>query len=128
MSRGPGASKLCLLSSLPDQNVGEKVRFLGCVTAYNTGTACLTLGHVYPKDTNVLVSVNIDLVLETLQSGSTRLGEWLNVIGYVIDGQASDEGTVVGAYVQALMVWPPGPLDAQQYVRAVEDALSSKDE
>ncbi|EXU96111.1 telomere capping protein [Metarhizium robertsii] len=121
MSRGPGASKLCLLSSLPDQRIGEKVRFLGCVTAYNTGTACLTLGHVYPKDTNVLVSVNIELVLETLQPGLARAGEWLNIIGYVIDGPAGDAETTrsVGAHVQALMVWSTGPLDIQQYEREI---------
>lgn len=77
---------------------------------------------MYPKDTNVLVSVNIELVLETLRPGLARVGEWLNIIGYVIDGPADDAETTrsVGAHVQALMVWSTGPLDIQQYEREVE--------
>lgn len=78
---------------------------------------------MYPKDTNVLVSVDIELVLETLQLGLTRIGEWINVVGYVLDGSSKAPDAV--AHVQALMVWETGPLDIQQYERAVEDELGS---
>lgn len=33
MSRGPLPSEICLLSSLPDRQVGDKVRFLGWYVA-----------------------------------------------------------------------------------------------
>lgn len=115
MSRGPLPSELCLLSSLPRRKVDDKVRFLGCVTAYSTSTACLTLGHLYPRGTDVSVRANVELLLETLAAEATHTGEWVNVVGYV---------TSVGggtAAVQALMVWPAGPMDVQQYEAALED-------
>ncbi|KAK2590766.1 hypothetical protein QQS21_011557 [Conoideocrella luteorostrata] len=118
---GPNPSKLTLLSSLSAHEVGEKVRFLGCVTSYNTKTASLVLGHMYPKDTNVLVSVDVGLLLETMQPEATRVGEWVNVIGYVTDRvEKAGPSPGVDAYVQAVMVWPTGPLDVKQYEESVE--------
>ncbi|KND89743.1 hypothetical protein TOPH_05687 [Tolypocladium ophioglossoides CBS 100239] len=126
MSRGPVPSQLCLLSSLPDRPSGEKVRFLGCVTSYSTASASLTVGHRHPKGTNVTVSVNVELVLETLRSELTRIGEWVNVIGYVTakpkDPAAISGGAgVPSAYIQALLLWPTGPLDVQQYEKRFEE-------
>ncbi|KYK60313.1 Telomere length regulation/capping, TEN1 [Drechmeria coniospora] len=113
MPRGPTPSQLCLLSALAKQSVGDKTR---SVTAYSTASAMLTLGHRYPAGSNALVSVNIELVLQTLQSGLTRVGEWVNVIGYVTakpKANGSADGPV--ACVQALLVWSTGPLDLQRY-------------
>lgn len=62
------------------------------------------------------VSVNVELLLETLASEATRTGEWVNVIGYVKAVGAD------AARVQALMVWPAGPMDMQQYESALRDA------
>lgn len=86
------------------------------VTAYSTITACITLGHLYPRGTNVAVTVNVELLLETLASEATRTGEWVNVIGYV-KGVVGREA----AAVQALMVWPAGPMDIQQYEAALDN-------
>lgn len=86
------------------------------VTAYSTSTACITLGHLYPRGTNVAVTVNVELLLETLASEATRTGEWVNVIGYV-KGVVGREA----AAVQALMVWPAGPMDIQQYEAALDN-------
>ncbi|KAG5928297.1 hypothetical protein E4U42_000915 [Claviceps africana] len=113
MSRGPPPSKLCFLSQVPAQKTGVKVRFLGCVTSYDTQTATVHLGHVYPRGTNVLVAVDLHLVLETMKPGMTDVGEWVNVVGYVEDGR-----------VQALMIWSTGPLDVGEYERAVEEAMA----
>ncbi|UNI20608.1 hypothetical protein JDV02_006679 [Purpureocillium takamizusanense] len=122
MSRGPVPSQLCLLSTLPDRSAGDKVRFLGCVTAYSTASASLTLGHLYPESTNVTACVDVRLVLGALQSEMTRVGEWLNVIGYVTARREDlpEPDCAVGAHsahVQALAVWPTGPLDVQRYER-----------
>ncbi|POR31850.1 Uncharacterized protein TPAR_07952 [Tolypocladium paradoxum] len=129
MSRGPVPSQLCLLSSLPDRPFGEKVRFLGCVTSYSTASASLTVGHLHPKGTSVTVSVNIELLLETLPSELTRIGEWINVIGYVAakpedPAAVSGAADVPSAYVQALLLWPTGPLDIQRYETSFQEGPS----
>ncbi|OAA33536.1 Telomere length regulation/capping, TEN1 [Moelleriella libera RCEF 2490] len=49
----------------------------------------------------------------------TRVGEWVNVMGYVADGHV--EGTA--AHVQALIVWATGPFDVRDYEKAVGDGL-----
>ena len=77
------------------------------------------LGHLYPKGENVLVATDVSLVLETLQPQCTSVGEWVNVIGYV----TQRKGDVIGASVQAVMVWPTGAFDVQSYEKAVEDGL-----
>lgn len=97
------------------------------VTSYSLASASLTLGHVYPKGSNVTVSVNIELVLETLQPGMTRTGEWVNVVGYVLAkpkplGPRSESRNEPSAHVQALVIWPTGPLDIQRYERSFEVA------
>ncbi|QPH04938.1 hypothetical protein C2857_002340 [Epichloe festucae Fl1] len=123
MSRGPLPSTLCFLSQVPAHKAGAKVRFLGCVTSYDTKTASARLGHLYPKGTNVLVSVDVRLVLETIEPDITNVGQWVNVIGYVVDGDATDQARGVDAHVQALMMWSTGPLDVHEYEKAVEDGL-----
>ncbi|KAL7942105.1 CST complex subunit Ten1 [Trichoderma barbatum] len=115
MSWGPVPSQLCLLSQLKNGAVGEKVRFLGCVTSYDTTTACLNLGHMYPPGTNEIVRVNIELVLETIQPGATLVGQWVNVVGYI---RESNESPV---HVQALLLWPTGPLDIGRYEKSLQD-------
>ncbi|KAG6169446.1 hypothetical protein E4U51_001589 [Claviceps purpurea] len=114
MSRGPPPSRLCFLSQVPAQKTGVKVRFLGCVTSYDTGTATVQLGHLYPRGTNVLVAVDLRLVLETMKPGIMTVGEWVNVVGYVVDRRR----------VQALMMWSTGPLDVAEYERAAEEAMA----
>lgn len=99
----------------------RNVLILHCsVTAYSTSSASLTMGHVYPQGTNVSAVVNVELLLETLQSELTRVGEWVNVIGYIEAKprrSASEKGRedVPSAHVQALVIWPTGPLNVHQY-------------
>ncbi|PHH87132.1 hypothetical protein CDD83_9276 [Cordyceps sp. RAO-2017] len=129
MSRGPAPSRLCLLSSLPDRPEGEKVRFVGCVTAYSTASASLVLNHAHPRGTNVTASVNLELVLEALHPDLTRIGEWVNVIGYLAAApprsSASGPGgrDVASVHVQALLLWSTGPLDIQRYEQSLETAV-----
>jgi len=68
--------------------------------------------------------VDVRLVLGALQSEMTRVGEWLNVIGYVTARCGTPEPGLdaaveapEAAHVQALAVWPTGPLDVQRYER-----------
>ncbi|XWW92759.1 hypothetical protein V2A60_000685 [Cordyceps javanica] len=93
------------------------------VTAYSTSTACITLGHLYPRGTDVSVTVNVELLLETLAGEATHTGEWVNVIGYIKHAAVGRSGRGSGtATVQAVMVWPAGPMDIQQYEAALDGA------
>ncbi|CEJ82495.1 hypothetical protein VHEMI02555 [[Torrubiella] hemipterigena] len=113
MSRGPPPSQLCLLSSIPDQPAGLKVRFLGCVTGYATETGILSLGHLYPAGTDVTVAVDVQLVLHRLSSDDIQVGQWLNVIGTV---ERKNKKSKSPARVQALLVWSTnGRFDLEEY-------------
>ncbi|KAF4584066.1 telomere capping, CST complex subunit domain-containing protein [Ophiocordyceps camponoti-floridani] len=116
MSRGPVPSRLCHFPSLPECGLGEKVRFLGCVTSYSTASASLELGY---RGSAVVVVVDVKLVLRALGEELTRVGEWVNVIGYVVGVDGAS------ARVQALMVWSTGPLDLGRYEGSFEGAAFS---
>ncbi|KAK3946028.1 CST complex subunit Ten1 [Diplogelasinospora grovesii] len=122
---GPLPSQLCLLSALPSRNIGEKVRFLGCVTAYSTASGVLTLEHKHPQDNqSVHALVDVRLLLESLKSEQTRIGEWVNVIGYITAIQPSTDGKRAkhGAseiHIQGLVLWSTGAFDIQRYAATV---------
>ncbi|UKZ73007.1 hypothetical protein TrVFT333_000646 [Trichoderma virens FT-333] len=118
MSWGPVPSQLRLLSQLKNASVGDKVRFLGCVTSYDTAAACLNLGNMYPPGTNETVRVNIELVLETIQPGVTQVGQWVNVVGYIVAGNESL------VHVQALLLWSTGPLDIGRYEKSLQEQVA----
>ncbi|CAG9943449.1 unnamed protein product [Clonostachys rosea f. rosea IK726] len=128
MSRGPLPSQLCLLSQLPAYAVHDKVRFLGCVLAYSTRGAILQLAHAYPRGTNVTAHVDVSLVLETLGEEQTRVGEWVNVIGYITakadtasaPTAPSTATQAASVHIQALVLWSTGPLNVDRYEMSFE--------
>ncbi|KAK4113869.1 hypothetical protein N656DRAFT_706956 [Canariomyces notabilis] len=129
MSTGPPPSQLCLLSTLPLKQVGDKVRFLACVSSYSPVHAILTLEHRLSGDAcSVLALVDVNLILERIGANQTRTGEWVNVIGYITDIAPMNDGKRAKGgnskiQVQALLLWSAGPLDVQKYtasVRALE--------
>ena len=87
--------------------------------AYSTKSGRLALGHNSPKGSNIVAWVDVTLVLESLQTDQTRIGEWLNVVGYIVASPPNQDCS--RADVQAILIWSTGPLDVQQY----ENALSS---
>ncbi|KAK1779003.1 CST complex subunit Ten1 [Copromyces sp. CBS 386.78] len=139
MSNGPLPSQLCLLPELALKKEGDKVRFLGCVTSYSSVSGILTLQYQHQaQDSRCVVAlVDVTLVLRTLKSDQVRIGEWVNVIGYVTAvnplpaRKGSRENEVLQARVQthvrirALLIWSSGPLDTQRYSESV-DALKSR--
>ncbi|KAK0668858.1 CST complex subunit Ten1 [Cercophora samala] len=122
MSFGPLPSQLCLLSSLSQKDVGDKVRFLGCVTSYSTESGVLTLQYKGSEDRQLtFASVDVNLVLQSLKAEQTRIGEWVNVIGYVTSTDSKrlrDTNSVVE--VQATLLWSAGPLNLQKYEASVQ--------
>ncbi len=88
---------------------------------------CLRLNHDYPKDTEVTAEVDVNLLLETLGHEQTRIGEWLNVIGYVMSTSRTkntSKNTRTVVYIQAVLVWPTGPLDVGKYEAMVDKQLT----
>ncbi|EDN94733.1 predicted protein [Sclerotinia sclerotiorum 1980 UF-70] len=55
------------------------------VTNYDRTSAVLTLEHNFPVDNGFKALVNIQLLLNSVKSHETRIGEWVNVVGYVVD-------------------------------------------
>lgn len=93
---------------------------VGSVISYNTGLGSYILGHRYPEGSDFTVTVDANLLKETLREQTTRVGEWLNVIGYITScittrGNEQDGVSNSQASVQALVIWPTGPLDVKQY-------------
>ncbi|KAH8596470.1 CST complex subunit Ten1 [Bisporella sp. PMI_857] len=123
---GPLPSSLVLLSELQKCTLGEKVRFLGCVTAYSTKSATLTLQHNYPPGHKVIALVEVELLLSTLKSNETQVGEWVNVIGYIKQAQEADDHHVslVNVIVQALVLWSSGPIKLEDYETVLEQRRS----
>ncbi|TLS27085.1 hypothetical protein PpBr36_04575 [Pyricularia pennisetigena] len=131
MSNGPPPSRLVSISTLPSCEIGDKVRFLGCVTSYATSNATLTLENTFQlrdrdsglRQSRVQALVDVNLVLQALNQEQTRPGEWVNVLGYVTkSGSSGDKRT--GSHrvkVQALLLWSAGSLSLQDY----EKTLSS---
>ncbi|KAI4192156.1 MAG: hypothetical protein LQ346_004446 [Caloplaca aetnensis] len=145
MSTTPLPTRLVFLSDLSTISTGEKVRFLGCVTKYSTVTGTITLQHAYPSPLSTQHScptamVDVNLLLSTLKSTDTQVGEWVNVIGYVQgfvdDGDTKEkmkwgsgagprnkeklgqQARIVG--VQAVMFWSAGGVKLSEYEKVVE--------
>ncbi|CAK7234777.1 hypothetical protein SCUCBS95973_009049 [Sporothrix curviconia] len=117
------ASELCFLSDLPMKAAGTKVRFLGCVTAYDMAVGVLTMQHQCQRQPTahrieVHARVNIDLVLERLTAEQMTVGAWVNVMGYMTNVDDSSD-----VHVQALLLWSAGPLDLQAYEQQVGSML-----
>jgi len=126
MQNGPMPTKLTLLAELPKFPPGSKVRFLGCVTKYSTKTAILTLEHNHPVGNSLKVLVDVNLLLNTLKLHETQIGEWVNVMGYVecTKKKNSPKNDELEVQVQALVLWPSGPLDLQGYEKSLDRKIS----
>ncbi|KAI5927464.1 CST complex subunit Ten1 [Camillea tinctor] len=131
MSNGPLPSLRCLLSGLPNRQVGDKVRFIGCVTAYTTNSAHLSLEHDCPKGSTVSAVVDVNLLLQNLRKEQTDIGQWVHVIGYITSikhpprtpGKTTASNvrgrgaTCIG--VQAIVLWTAEDLDIATYEQAL---------
>jgi len=125
-------SSLVFLTDLPNLTVQKKVRFLGCVNRYDQQSGCLFLTHRYPGSApHVVVRVNIDLVLETIQNIDLQYGAWINVMGSICNRPVSDPGTTFAddilvspapqeAYVKAVLIWNAGPLNVEDYEQSLQ--------
>jgi len=125
---GPVPTRLTLLSALGSHSPGSKVRFLGCVTNYSTKEATLTLEHNHPPGNALKAQVDVKLLITTLKSNETHIGEWVNVMGYITGGQkekVNDEEKVqIG--VQALVLWSAGPFSLAGYEKSLDEKAADE--
>ncbi|KAI1428653.1 CST complex subunit Ten1 [Xylaria sp. FL1777] len=135
MSTGPLPSQRCLLSALCKKQVGDKVRFLGCPNPDDKSSfvvesaelfriipARVAVEHRCPRENDhVEAFVDVKLLLETLKSEQTDVGQWVHVIGYLssIHRNSSRSKTGPRVVVQALILWVARDLDLGAYEKSM---------
>ena len=149
MSSAPPPTTLTLLSQIPSHAPGSKLRFLGCVSSYNTSSGVLELQHAYPKSAarTVRALVDVNVILETLRRDDLEVGAWVNVLAYVTPDQAENDtkrlslerlrgkklasgatsqsgSSTINVKLQAVMLWNAGAIKIAEYERAVESKMS----
>jgi hypothetical protein len=92
-------------------------------------TATLTLEHNHPPGETLKALVNIDLVLSTVKSHETRIGEWVNVMGYIQADSTSKTPAAndSGVHIQALVLWSTDSFDLQNYERSLDGPTADRD-
>ena len=130
-ANGPLPTHLTYLTSLSSQNPGAKVRFLGCIRAYDTQVGVLELMHSYPPSSpssNMRALVDIGVIVETMKREDLEVGAWVNVVGYVQGHERKAREDVLTINVQAIMVWGAGSVRLGQYEKAVASRMGLGDE
>ena len=82
-----------------------------------------------PEYQNAIAHVDVDLLLSTLKSTDTQMGEWVNVIGYVENpitshdrrGKLREKREVK---VKAIILWSAGAVRLTEYEHALRDRLA----
>jgi hypothetical protein len=92
------------------------------VTKYSLGSAILTLEHNHPQGNRLKVLVDVNLLLNGMKSNETRIGEWVNVIGYIQSQQKPDTSEKIPSNipVQAIVLWSSGPFNLEGYERSLD--------
>lgn len=71
--------------------------------------------------------MDVQLVLEKIGAEQTRIGEWVNVIGYITFISTASTGGLTSSHeesnvhVQALLLWSAGSLHIQRYQLSIPD-------
>ncbi|KAI9735840.1 MAG: hypothetical protein M1834_001305 [Cirrosporium novae-zelandiae] len=123
---GPTPIRLVFLSDLPGIKVGTKVRFLGCVEHYSNDTGELVLKHDLQNSQapNVFACVNIDLVLSSMTWSDFSIGEWINIVGYIVEAKnGRKSSTIKRVDVQAILLWSAGAINLVEYEESLREHL-----
>lgn len=79
----------------------------------------MTLEHNHPPGNMLKAFVDVRLLLNTLKSTDTRVGEWVNVMGYItMTGSAPPTNHTIP--IQAIVLWASGPLKLDVYERSLD--------
>lgn len=98
---------------------------LSSVTNYSKNAALLTLEHNHPSGNSSKALVDVNLLLNTLKSHETQIGEWVNVIGYIERKKQSTLGSDDWqVQVQALVLWLSGPFNLDGYEGSLDRKIT----
>lgn len=119
-------------SALSKLEVNANGGHLRSVTSYSSSTGILILEHDYLSKADVRAMVDINLLLENLGTNQTSVGSWVNVIGYVksTPNASTSKSAIDGVprvHIQAIVLWPTGPLDVHSYEACFNDAETGSD-
>lgn len=91
------------------------------MNGYDASTGTLTVHHAYPPPPHAcaVAFVDVNILLSTLKSTDTQIGEWINVIGYVQEREVKLGHKAVR--VQAIMLWSAGSIKLADYEKAVKE-------
>lgn len=86
----------------------------------------LTLQDAYPRQHTLAAMVDVKLLLPTLKSSQTDVGQWVNIIGYItarpdLEPTPPANSSESRVYLQALLLWSAGPIDLGKYEACVKD-------
>lgn len=96
------------------------------VTKYTTKTATLTLEHNHPVGNLLQAHVDVALLVATMKSNESQIGEWLNVMGYVMNPPSKETGQGRPAvYIQAIMLWSAGSFNLKAYEMSLDQHKAS---
>lgn len=100
------------------------------VTNYSTKTAVLTLEHNHPPGNGLKALVDIELLLGSIKSHESRIGEWVNVMGYISapkqNQSVQPNGVKMEVLVQAIVLWSAGPLKLDRYEEGLDQLKGDK--
>lgn len=103
---------------------------LHSVSSYCVKSASLTLEHNYPPGNKSKVVVDVELLVNTLKSNETQIGEWVNVIGYIQTPQQKptklSNDTYPRTRIQAIVLWSSGPLKLDGYEKSLEQQKADR--
>jgi hypothetical protein len=70
--------------------------------------------------------VDVNLLLSTLKSHETQIGEWVNVMGYIERFNKEDPPSINGheVRVQALVLWSSGPFNLEGYENSLDRKIA----
>jgi hypothetical protein len=89
--------------------------------------ATLTLEHDFPSGSIHKALVDVNLLLSNLQSTDTRIGEWVNVMGYITappsNQHRNPEDRKTNIFVQAIVLWSAGGVKLDEYENVLADQL-----
>ena len=111
------------------------------VDYYDSVSGTLALSHKspargpYPIQRTTIAQVNVELLLSTLSSTDTQVGEWVNVIGYVENKEAvafslKHAKVQPTSYVEikAIILWSAGAVRIAEYEKSLRDRLDARRE
>lgn len=70
---------------------------------------------------------DVNVILDNLRSTDTRVGEWLNIIGYVqepSDQKLRNQKRGQSVRVQVVMLWSAGAIKLDEYERVLAEKLA----